>query len=214
MQGGVIRLGRHFGAEALRRIMLMGFMLLALFFLLREADTVTGQLRTASRKLVGPRGERVGLQMIRSVQGTVNGLVLVGLAEGLILGVAYGIAGVPHPALFGLLTGLLAMVPFGAMIALAVAALAALSIGKTTAALVVVIVGVVVTFIADHFVRPVLIGGATRLPFIWVLFGILGGVETFGLVGLFVGPAVLAALIMLWRDYVGEEPESSETKKV
>src|SRR5260370_35928499 len=53
--------------------------------------------------------------------------------------------------------------------------------------------------VAGHVLRPVLIGGATRLPFLWVLFGILGGVETWGLLGLFLGPAVMAALILLWR---------------
>ena len=57
------------------------------------------------------------------------------------------------------------------------------------------------TFVADHFVRPTLIGSATRLPFLWVLLGILGGLETFGIVGLFLGPAVMAALISLWRDW-------------
>jgi predicted PurR-regulated permease PerM len=55
-------------------------------------------------------------------------------------------------------------------------------------------------FVADHFVRPVLIGGSTRLPFVWVLLGILGGVETFGLLGLLLGPALLAVLIALWRE--------------
>ena len=52
----------------------------------------------------------------------------------------------------------------------------------------------------DHFARPVLIGGTTRLPFVWVLLGILGGVESFGLLGLFLGPALLAVLITLWRE--------------
>ncbi len=65
--------------------------------------------------------------------------------------------------------------------------------------------GFAVTFIADHFVRPVLIGGATRLPFVWVLLGILGGVEAYGLVGLFMGPAIMAALILLWREWVGSQ---------
>ena len=60
--------------------------------------------------------------------------------------------------------------------------------------------------IADHFIRPVLIGGATRLPFLWVLIGILGGVETLGLLGLFVGPATMAVLVMLWRELI-ERPE-------
>jgi len=47
----------------------------------------------------------------------------------------------------------------------------------------------------------VLIGSATKLPFIWVLFGILGGVTTWGLLGLFLGPAIMAALILLWREW-------------
>ena len=59
------------------------------------------------------------------------------------------------------------------------------------------------TFVADHFIRPVLIGGATQLPFLWVLLGILGGVEGFGLLGLFLGPAIMAVLILLWREWAG-----------
>jgi predicted PurR-regulated permease PerM len=57
-------------------------------------------------------------------------------------------------------------------------------------------------FATDHFVRPVLIGGATKLPFLWVLLGILGGLEVWGLLGLFLGPAIMAALMLLWRDWV------------
>ena len=68
------------------------------------------------------------------------------------------------------------------------------------AAMVIVALGLAVLAVADHVIRPALIGGATELPFIWVLFGILGGVETFGLLGLFLGPALMAALVLLWRE--------------
>jgi predicted PurR-regulated permease PerM len=203
MQGGLLEVGRRVGAEALHRVVLLGVMLLALFFLLRDADRVVEQLRVGSRRAFGPAGEDVGRQIIRSIRGTVSGLVLVGLGEGIILGIAFWIGGVPHPTLFGLLTALVAMVPFGAGVAIAVAALVLVAMNKLVAAVAVVILGVIVTFVADHFVRPVLIGGATKLPFIWVLLGILGGVEAWGLVGLFVGPAILAALILLWREWVG-----------
>ena len=71
------------------------------------------------------------------------------------------------------------------------------------AAIVLFAIGLAVTFSADHFIRPVLIGGATRLPFIWVLLGILGGLEVWGLLGLFLGPASMAALILLWREWTG-----------
>ena len=139
--------------------------------------------------------------MAASVHGTVDGLVLVGLGEGFLLGVVYYFAGVPHPVLLGAFTALAAMIPFGAPVAFGLAALLAAAQGGVTAAIVVAVAGLVVTFVADHFVRPVLIGGATRLPFLWVLLGILGGVESFGLLGLFLGPAVMAALVLLWREY-------------
>ena len=73
------------------------------------------------------------------------------------------------------------------------------------AALVVVAAGLLVVFAADHLVRPALIGGSTKLPFLWVLLGILGGVEALGLLGLFAGPAVMAALVLLWRDFTEDE---------
>ena len=219
MQGGLVRFGRHFGAEALHRVVLLGFMLLALFFLLRDADSVVDQLRVGSRRTFGPAGEDVAKQMILSIHGTVNGLVLVGLGEGVILGVAYAFAGVPHATLFALFTAILAMIPFGTGLAIGVAALVLLAVNKLVAAVVIVVLGLTVTFVADHFIRPVLIGGATKLPFVWVLFGILGGVEAWGLVGLFVGPAVLAALILLWREWVGSKrgpinPTSEDARAV
>ena len=205
LQGGLLRTGRRFGSEALHRLVLLGFMLLSLFLLLREAEAVIEQVRVASRRALGPAGENIGRQMVLSVHGTVNGLVLVGLAEGAILGVVYVIVGVPHATIFGLLTALLAMVPFGAAVAFGAAAVVLLAVNKIVGAIVVVAVGGVVTFVADHFARPVLIGGATRLPFLWVLLGILGGVGAWGLVGLFLGPAILAALILLWREWVGSQ---------
>ena len=198
-----IGLTKSFGAQVVRRVVLFGFTLLTLFFLFRDGRTVTAQALAASARLFGPRGERVARQMVASVHGTVDGLVLVGLGEGVLLGIVYYFAGVPHPVLLGALTAVAAMIPFGAPLVFGLAALVLLANGAVVPAIVVVAAGFVVTFVADHFVRPVLIGGTTRLPFLWVLLGILGGVETFGLLGLFLGPAVMAALMLLWREFTG-----------
>ena len=205
VQGGLIATGRKFATQALHRLVLLGFTLLTLFMLLREAASVVEQIKVASRRAFGPAGENIGRQMVLSVHGTVNGLVLVGLVEGAILSVVYVIVGVPHATLFGLFTALLAMVPFGAAVAFGIAALVLLAANNVVGAVVIVVAGAIVSFIADHFARPVLIGGATRLPFIWVLLGILGGVSAWGLVGLFLGPAILAALMLLWREWVGSQ---------
>ena len=194
-------LGRELGGLVAHRFVVFGFTLLTLFFLFRDGPAVCAQMLVAGRRAFGPRGERLGRQVIASVHGTVDGLVLVGLGEGVVLGIAYAVAGCPHPTLLGAATAIAAMVPFGAALVFCAAALLLLAQGSTAAAIVIVVLGFTVTFAADHFIRPALIGGATRLPFLWVLLGILGGVETWGLIGLFLGPAIMSALIMLWREW-------------
>jgi predicted PurR-regulated permease PerM len=195
--------GRNLGVQIAHRLALFGFTLLTLFFIFRDGDGLAAQLRRASRRAFGPAGERVGVQMVASVHGTVDGLVLVGLGEGAVLGATYVLMDVPHPSILGALTAVAAMVPFGGQVAVGVAALFLLAKGSTLMAIILFAIGLAVTFCADHFIRPVLIGGVTRLPFVWVLLGILGGLEEWGLLGLFLGPATMAALILLWREWAG-----------
>jgi predicted PurR-regulated permease PerM len=199
---------REYGGEVARRLVIFLFTLLTLFFLFRDGSSTAEKLQALSDQVIGVRGQRIGRHMVAAVHGTVNGLVLVGLAEGVILGIVYVAVGLPYPALIGALTGVLAVIPFGAPLIYTLAALYLLSIGKALGGVVIFAVGSVVVFIADHFIRPVLIGGAARLPFLWVLLGLLGGLETFGFIGLFLGPAIMAALVALWRDWTGSpEPE-------
>jgi predicted PurR-regulated permease PerM len=193
--------GRQFGIAILHRLVIFGFCLLTVFFLFKDGDRLVEQLRRAGARAFGPGAERIGRQTIASIHGTVNGLVLVGLAEGVLLYFVYLATGVPRPTLLGAATAVGAMIPFGAPLIFGIAALLSAAQGSMVGAIVIVAAGVIISFGADHFVRPVLIGSATRLPFIWVLFGILGGVETWGLLGLFVGPAIMAALILLWREW-------------
>lgn len=211
-RGSLVGYTRTLGGQLVHRSVIFGFTLLTLFFLFRDGRTLMDQMRSAGQRAFGPHGERIARQMIASVHGTVDGLVLVGLGEGFLIGISYWIAGVPHPTLFGAATAIAAMIPFGAPIVFGIAALLVLAAGKVGAAIGIVAFGFVVTFVADHFVRPVLIGGATKLPFIWVLLGILGGVETWGLLGLFLGPALLAALVLLWRDWSGTPVETAPPK--
>jgi predicted PurR-regulated permease PerM len=192
---------RQYGAEIVHRLIIFGFTLLTLFFLFRGGALFSRRLLRLSDRLLGVDGERIGRHMVQAVIGTVNGLVLVGVGEGLLMGIAYIVAGLPHPVSTAAITAVLAVIPFGAPVAFGAAALYLVAMGSTVAGIAVFCFGAVVVFIADHFIRPVIIGGAARLPFLWVLLGILGGLETFGIIGLFLGPAVMAALISLWRDW-------------
>lgn len=192
---------REFGGQIVHRLTLFGFTLLTLFFLFRDGAVLRRDLVDFSDRLLGPGGERIASHVIAAVHGTVNGLVLVGLAEGVALGAAYWLAGLPHPVSIGVLTGVLAVIPFGSPVVFAAAALYLFAAGSRAAAGFVLVFGLVVVFIADHAVRPSLIGGAARLPFLWVLLGILGGLQSFGFLGLFLGPVTMAALMSLWRDW-------------
>jgi predicted PurR-regulated permease PerM len=193
--------GREVGVMIVHRLVTFGFCLLTVFFLFKDGDSLVTQMRRAGDRAFGPGAERIGRQTIASIHGTVNGLVLVGLAEGLLLYTVYLFAGVPRPTLLGAVTAIGAMIPFGAPLVFGLAALLVAAQGLMIQAIVIVVAGVIISFVADHFIRPVLIGNATRLPFIWVLFGILGGVTTWGLLGLFLGPAIMAVLILLWREW-------------
>jgi predicted PurR-regulated permease PerM len=190
------------GAALLHRAVIFGFTLLTLFFLLRDRDALLSQVRRAGERLFGAAGERIGLQTIRSVRGTIDGLVFVAIGEGAVMIPVYMLLGVPHALLFGVITMVAAVIPFGAALIFAIAACLLLAKGTMAGAIAVIAIGLSVVGVADHFVRPALIGNAIRLPFIWVLIGIFGGVESFGLLGLFVGPAVMAVLVMMWREFL------------
>ena len=102
--------------------------------------------------------------------------------------------------LFAALTVLFAMLPLGAWVAFAAASLLLLAEGDAVAAAGLFGFGSLVTLLGDHVVQPLLIGGRARLPFLLTLIGIFGGVQTFGLVGLFLGPVIMAAVLMVWRE--------------
>lgn len=192
---------RSFGAILLHRIIDAGFAFLALFFFYKDGPALVRQLDTIGSHCIGRgRWQLYATKVPTAIRATVNGLVLVGLAEGLLIGIAYEIAGVPSAVLWAAATGVLAIIPFGApLVFLAVAGLL-LAHGQVGGAIGVAAAGMVVLFIADHFVRPAIIGNATKLPFLAVLLGILGGVETLGLIGLFIGPVVMTLFVTLWHE--------------
>jgi predicted PurR-regulated permease PerM len=192
---------RTLGIQLFGRSTILVFTLMALFFLYRDGSGFVRQVAGLLRRVFGAAGVEVGQHVVTAVRGTVDGLVLVGLVEGVLLGVGYAVAGLPHATLLGAATCVLAMIPFGAPLIFGLCALYLLAEASVAAAVALAVYGVVITFIADHFARPALIGGTVQLPFLWVLLSLLGGVESFGLLGLFLGPAVMAALITLWREW-------------
>lgn len=193
-------IARNLGMQAAHRLVTLVFTIVTLFFLYKQGDDLSGKTITLLEKLTGETGKRYGLQAATAIRATVNGVVLVGLAEGFFIGISYWVAGVPHAAILGLSTGALAMIPFAAPLIFTGVSVVLLVQGNMVAAVGVFMFGMLVLAIGDHVLRPKIIGSSVELPFLWVLFGILGGVEVFGMIGLFIGPALMALVVMMWND--------------
>ncbi|HTC45539.1 MAG TPA: AI-2E family transporter [Steroidobacteraceae bacterium] len=198
----VVQWSRELGVQILHRSVTLGFTLLTLFFVCLNRERLRHDVPFAARRLFGPTVIPVLGGVVSAIRATVDGIVLVAIAEGAIMAGVYALVSVPHPILLGAITGIFAMIPFAAPIVFGAVAVAMGLSGAIGGAITIVVIGFILLFIADHFVRPVIIGEGARLPFLWVLLGILGGVEQFGLVGLFLGPALMAALVSVWRSWV------------
>jgi predicted PurR-regulated permease PerM len=204
---------RVLGIEVFRRVVTLVFTLLTLYFVYRNRDRLRVEVPQVCERLFGPFVVRLLLKAVDAIRATVDGIVIVALAEGAIMAGVYAVTGTPHPILSGAITGVFAMIPFAAPLVFCALGLLLFSHGAVAAAITIVASGSVLLFVADHFVRPAIIGGGAQLPFLWVLLGILGGVESFGLVGIFLGPALMATLVALWRGWVTEPPSQTSLPK-
>jgi predicted PurR-regulated permease PerM len=194
---------RSLGAQLAHRVFLFFVALVGVFVLLRDGAWIGNRVLESADRLLGDPGERLASKMVDTVRGIVSGTVVVAVSEGLFIGLAYVFAGVPNPLLFSLLTMAFAMVPLGAWVVFSGAALLLLLQGGSVfGAAGVFGFGALVMLVGDFLVWPALVGNQARLPFLLALIGIFGGVQAFGLVGLFLGPIVLAALWTVWREWV------------
>ena len=176
--------------------------LVALFSILARGEHLGRQCDVVARRLLGAFGGHFVERLTVAVRGTVNGTVLVSVAEGALIGVGYLVAGVPQPVLFGTITVALAMIPFGAWAAFGLATLILLGQGHVLSAILLFGGSVVVMTLGDNVVQPRVIGSTVELPFVLAILGTVGGLESLGLVGLFVGPVVMVALLLIWQQWM------------
>lgn len=186
------------------------FLLMTLFFIYRDGDRIAAQIDIVGERALPKRWHRYSRVVPSTISATVTGMGLIAIGEGVVLGVAYWIAGVPSPALLGVITGVLALIPGGAPLAMTLVSIYLVGSGHPVNGIALFIWGVVELFIVDKTLRPRLVGGPVQLPFLPTLFGLVGGVQTMGMVGLFVGPVLMALLIAIWREWVRDAETSTD----
>ncbi|NHT74456.1 AI-2E family transporter [Ferranicluibacter rubi] len=214
--GSIYRGALVVGAGAARSLLTLLFMLITLFFVYRDGEKFVAQLDKLGERILPMRWERVSRIVPLTISSTVTGMGLIAIGEGLVLGVAYWIAGVPSPVTLGIITGFMALIPGGAPLCFTLVSVYLLASGAPVAGFALFAWGTIELFIVDKTLRPRLVGGPIKLPFLPTFFGLVGGVKTMGFLGLFVGPVLMALIVAIWREWLHEvtTPAPEQTAKL
>ncbi|MBB2692140.1 UNVERIFIED_ORG: putative PurR-regulated permease PerM [Rhizobium esperanzae] len=208
--GNIYRAVLAAGGGAFHLLLTLLFMLIALFFVYRDGFSFSKQLDMLGERILPNRWERISRVVPATISSTVMGMTLIAIGEGIVLGVAYWIAGVPSPVTLGVLTGVMALIPGGAPLSFTLVSIYLLASGSHVAGVGLFVWGTVELFIVDKTLRPKLVGGPIKLPFLPTFFGLVGGVKTMGFLGLFIGPVLMALIVAIWREWI-HEARNAET---
>lgn len=180
------------------------FMMIALFFVYKDGENFVAQLDTLGERILPMRWSRISRVVPATISSTVMGMTLIAIGEGIVLGIAYWIAGVPSPVTLGVITGVMALIPGGAPLSFTLVSIYLVASGSPVEGVALFIWGSTELFIVDKTLRPKLVGGPIKLPFLPTFFGLIGGVKTMGFLGLFIGPVLMALLVAIWREWLHE----------
>ncbi len=181
----------------------LGMSVFLAFFLYRNGETVAAHLRGVGSRLAGERAHRLFEVAGGTVISVVYGIIGTALAQGLLAGIGLAIAGVPAATLLGLATFFLSIVPVGPPIVWVSATAWLLWHDSVGWGIFMAAWGIFVISGVDNIIKPWLISRGSRLPFATVLLGVAGGALTFGFIGVFIGPTLLAVgtrMLLQWSE--------------
>ena len=198
--GGLLGLGQR----TLQFVLLLAVTLYVLFFFLRDGDRLRATLIRAL-PLGDPREERLLTKFAAVTRATVKGTFVISAIQGTIGGVAFALLGLGSPVLWGVVMTVFSLIPaVGATIIWAPAALYLLLSGQVVQALILTGVGAGIMGTVDNALRPILVGRDAGMPDYLILLSTLGGLGTFGVSGLVIGPVVAGLFLTVWELFTEE----------
>jgi predicted PurR-regulated permease PerM len=176
------------------------------FFLLRDSETLSKRLRVVVLRLAGERGRHLIQVAGGTVHGVIYGILGTALAQGLVAWVGFWIAGVPGAVLLASLTFFFAVIPFGPPLIWLPASFWLFANDQAGMGVFMLLWGVFAISSVDNFLRPFLISQGSKMPFALIFCGVIGGALSFGLVGVFLGPTLLAVVYRLIDEWSSVVP--------
>jgi predicted PurR-regulated permease PerM len=175
------------------------------FFFFRDGDAMIVRIRAAVTRISGDQGHRLTHVAAITTRSVVLGILGTALVQGTLTGIGLALAGIESAPLLGFVTFLLSPIPVGPPFVWIPSGLYLwFGEGQMGWGIFVLIWGGLVVSTVDNFIRPMIISHGTDLPFILILLGVLGGVAAFGIIGLFLGPVLIAVGYMLLRQWAIE----------
>lgn len=172
----------------------------ALFFFFRDGS----RMLRAIRDILPMEPEHKDMLLTRlydTLSAVIHGTLATAAAQGCLAGVGFWFAGVPFAVFLGCASAFFSLLPLGAALVWGSVAIYLAVVGTLGRAILLVIWGTLVVGTVDNVIRPLIIGGRTEIPTILLFFGILGGLQAYGFLGVFLAPAVLAILVAFVRIY-------------
>ncbi len=178
--------------------------LLIVFFLYRDGEAVAVEVHSLTERIAGSRAERLLKEAHGTVTGVLYGIIGVAIVQGALVAFGLWLVDIPFPLVFGVIAALLSSVPMGPGLVIWPATAWLFFEQSYGAALFIFIWGFVPVGLSDYVIRTVLVSRSSRLPFVLILLGIIGGALLAGVIGVFLGPVVLAVGYALVREWSTE----------
>lgn len=182
-------------------------MCLTIFYFLKDGDTLVAYVK----KLLpfsDIQKRRLEERVKEMVVAAIYGGLAVGIAQGILGGIAFLIFGIPSPVFWGTTMAFFSLVPvFGTFVIWGPASLILILSGSYAKGIGLLLYGMLIISSVDNIIKPIIIGGRTRLHILLVFFSVLGGIKFFGFLGFILGPLITALCLSLLEIYRYEEVE-------
>jgi predicted PurR-regulated permease PerM len=173
------------------------------FFFFRDGAKLGDRALAIAKRLAGDRGDHLLRDVAGgTIRGVVYGILGTAMAQGLMAWAGFTIAGVPAAVLLGLMTFIISVIPMGPPLIWIPASIWVFQNGSVGAGIFMLIWGALAISSIDNFVRPLIISQGNKMPFVLIFMGVLGGGLAFGLIGIFLGPTLLAVSFRLGEEWL------------
>ncbi|HSK64895.1 MAG TPA: AI-2E family transporter [Pyrinomonadaceae bacterium] len=177
------------------------FVVFTMYYLFRDGDKIVNNLPDAL-PLKREQSEEIIARTKEVVSASVYGVVSIAALQGFLGGLAFWLLGLPSPLLWAVLMTFVCMIPMlGSFLVWAPLAIYLAVTGYWARAITLALWGGLVISLVDNFLRPKLIKNQTRLHELFVFFSVLGGISVFGLLGIVLGPVILAITLGLLQTF-------------